>query len=146
MLEARMLSTVKGVVAHPQLSNAPQALKVRVIDEFTDESLGQLDVAIDGITESFDGPGLHPLAFDAKEPGPPEAEAPAMKIALLSFVPEPPLDPLGERLQERLSPIADLQIVREVMKPDLGRLKGLLIAALTDPRFDAILEIGRAHV
>lgn len=64
-----------------------------------------------------------------------------MKIALLSFVPEPPLDPLGERLQERLSHITDLQIVREVLKPDLIRLKGLLIAALTDPRFDAILVV-----
>ena len=64
-----------------------------------------------------------------------------MKIALLSFVAEPPHDPLGEMVQQRLCRSADDQIVREVLRPDLGRLKGLLLAALTDPRFDGIVVV-----
>ncbi|MBN9418757.1 hypothetical protein ABS71_12575 [bacterium SCN 62-11] len=64
-----------------------------------------------------------------------------MKIALLSFVSEPPHDPLGELVQQRLTRSDEDQIVREVLRPDLGRLKGLLLAALTDPRFDGILVV-----
>lgn len=64
-----------------------------------------------------------------------------MKIALLSFVSEPPHDPIGEMVQQKLQSQDGLQIVREVLRPDLARLKGLLVAALTDPRFDAILVV-----
>lgn len=64
-----------------------------------------------------------------------------MRIALLSFVVEPPDDPLGELVQERLEKIDGLQIVRERLRADLPRLKGLLMAALTDPRFDGILVV-----
>ena len=64
-----------------------------------------------------------------------------MKIALLSFVAEPPHDPLGEMVQQRLTRSSDDQIVREVLRPDLERLKGLLLAALTDPRFDGIVVL-----
>ena len=64
-----------------------------------------------------------------------------MKIAVLSFVPEPPTDPLGDLVASRLQQVDDIQIVRETLRPDLARLKGLLIAALTDPRFDGILVL-----
>lgn len=64
-----------------------------------------------------------------------------MRMAVLSFVSEPPHDPLGELVQQRLARSSDDQIVREVMRPDLGRLKGLLLAALTDPRFDGIVVV-----
>jgi hypothetical protein len=62
-----------------------------------------------------------------------------MKIALLSFALEAPEDPLGDRICRSLQQVPDLQLIRETMRPDLARLKGLLLAALTDPRFDAIL-------
>jgi molybdopterin biosynthesis enzyme MoaB len=64
-----------------------------------------------------------------------------MKMAVLSFVSDPPEDPLGELVQQRLTRGGEDQIVREVLRPDLGRLKGLLLAALTDPRFDGILVV-----
>ena len=72
-----------------------------------------------------------------------------MKIALLSFVSEPPCsqgtlrpnDPLGEMVQQRLTRSSEDQVVREVLRPDLGRLKGLLLAALTDPRFDGVMVV-----
>lgn len=70
-----------------------------------------------------------------------KARAVSTKIALLSFVPDPPTDPLGELVQQRLQAQPDVQMVREVLKPDLARLKGLLLAALTDPRFEAILVV-----
>lgn len=62
-----------------------------------------------------------------------------MNIAILSFVSEPPQDALGDMVVERLSPRCNL--VREVLRADLARLKGLLLAALTDPRFDAIFVL-----
>lgn len=65
----------------------------------------------------------------------------AMKIALLSFVAEPTDDPLGELVQSRLETIEGLQVVREKLRPDLPRLKGLLMAGLTDPRFDGIIVV-----
>ena len=72
-----------------------------------------------------------------------------MKIAVLSFVPEPPQDPLGDLVLQRLQQNSEVQVVREIMRPDLARLKGLLVAALTDPRFEAILVVadlpGRAN-
>lgn len=64
-----------------------------------------------------------------------------MKMAILSFVSDPPHDPLGELVQQRLTRGSEDQIVREVLRPDLGRLKGLLLAALTDPRFDGIVVV-----
>jgi hypothetical protein len=63
-----------------------------------------------------------------------------MKIALLSFAPESGSDSLGEMLLSRLQ-AAGAEVVKESLRPDLGRLKGLLLAALTDPRFDSILVI-----
>lgn len=66
-----------------------------------------------------------------------------MQLALLSFAHEPPHDPLGDVVQRRLEDAAlpDLRLVRETLRPDLGRLKGLLLAALTDPRFDGIVVL-----
>lgn len=64
-----------------------------------------------------------------------------MKMAVLSFVSDPPDDPLGELVQQRLTRGSEDQVVREVLRPDLGRLKGLLLAALTDPRFEAIVVV-----
>lgn len=63
-----------------------------------------------------------------------------MKIALLSFVKDPPTDPLGDMVLERLSG-PEIQVVRETVRPDLPRLKGLMLAALTDPRFDGIFVV-----
>jgi hypothetical protein len=64
-----------------------------------------------------------------------------MKIALLSFVPDPPTDPLGDLVAQRFLGQTEIHLVREVMRPDLARLKGLLLAALTDPRFDGVLVV-----
>jgi len=64
-----------------------------------------------------------------------------MKIAVLSFAPQPPEDPLGDMVCCRLGLLSEIQLVRETMRPDLPRLKGLLLAALTDPRFDGILVV-----
>lgn len=63
-----------------------------------------------------------------------------MKLALLSFVKEPPLDPLGDMVAARLAS-PQRQVVRETVRPDLPRLKGLLLAGLTDPRFDGIVVV-----
>lgn len=64
-----------------------------------------------------------------------------MKIALLSFVTDPPSDPLGDLVLARLAAHPDVQVLRETLRPDLGRLKGLLLAAMADPRFEAIVVI-----
>lgn len=62
-------------------------------------------------------------------------------MAVLSFVPDPAHDPLGEWLQQRLRRSEQDCVVRETLRPDLGRLKGLLLAALTDPRFEGIVVV-----
>ncbi|MBT9583414.1 hypothetical protein IV102_08690 [bacterium] len=64
-----------------------------------------------------------------------------MKIALLSFVPDPPTDPLGDLVAQRFQAHSEVQLVREVLRPDLARLKGLLLAALTDPRFEGVMVV-----
>lgn len=63
-----------------------------------------------------------------------------MNIAVISLATDRSNDPVGELMETSLR--GQGNVARETIQPDLVRLKGVTLAAVADPRFDALIVVG----
>ena len=61
-----------------------------------------------------------------------------MNIARISLATDRSNDPVGELMATSLR--GQGNVARETIQPDLVRLKGVTLAAVADPRFDALID------